>query len=59
MSKYPNPLYDQFAANLNLELKPQANDIKISPNLICGAISHPVDRIWSWFAYGSLRVVFL
>jgi hypothetical protein len=24
---------------LNLELKPQANDIKISPNLICSAIS--------------------
>jgi len=47
MSRYPNPLYDQFVAKLNLELKPQANDIKISPNLICGVISHPVDKIWS------------
>ena len=29
MSRYPNPVYDQFAAKLNLKLKPQANDIKI------------------------------
>jgi hypothetical protein len=40
MSKYPNPLYDQFAAELNLELKSQATDIKISPNLIYDVISH-------------------
>jgi hypothetical protein len=45
MSRYPKPLNDQFAAELNLKLKPQANDIKISPNLICGVISHLVDRI--------------
>ena len=48
MSRYPNPLYDQFAVKLNLELKPHANDIKIIPNLICGAISHPIDRIWTF-----------
>ena len=28
MSRYPNPLYDQFVA----ELKPPEADIKISPN---------------------------
>jgi hypothetical protein len=44
-SRYPNPLYDQFAAELNVELKPQENDIKISPNLIYGAIDPLVDRI--------------
>jgi hypothetical protein len=38
MCRYPKPLYDQFAAKLNLELKPQANNIKISPNLIYDAI---------------------
>jgi len=48
LSRYPNPLYDQFAAELNLKLKSQANDIKINPNLICGAISHKIDRIWSF-----------
>jgi hypothetical protein len=57
-------LYDQFAAELNLQLKPQANDIKISPNLIYDAISPPIHRIWScnWFwgdlHNNSLRVVF-
>jgi hypothetical protein len=49
MFRYPNPLCDQFAAELNLELnlelKPQENDIKISPNLIYGAISPPIDKI--------------
>jgi len=34
MSRYPNPLYDQFAVELNLQLKPPEADIKISPNLI-------------------------
>jgi hypothetical protein len=33
------------AIELNLELKPQANDVKISPNLIYGAISSPVDKL--------------
>jgi hypothetical protein len=45
MSRYPNPLYDQFAAELNLELKPQKNDIKINPNLIYCAISPLIERI--------------
>jgi hypothetical protein len=45
MSRYPNPLFDQFAAKLNLKLKPQENDIKISSNLIYDAISPPIDRI--------------
>jgi hypothetical protein len=45
MSRYPNPLYDQFAVELNLELKFQENGIKISPNLIYGAISPLIDRI--------------
>jgi hypothetical protein len=34
MSRYPNPFYDQFAADLNLQLKPPEADNKISPNLI-------------------------
>jgi hypothetical protein len=45
MSMYPNPLYDQFTTKLNLELKPQLNNIKISSNLIYDAIVAPVDRI--------------
>jgi len=43
MSRQPNPLYDQFAAELNPQLKPPESDIKISPNLIYGAISPPID----------------
>jgi hypothetical protein len=39
MSRYSNPVYDQFAVKLNLQLKPQEADIKISPNLIYSAIS--------------------
>jgi len=39
MSRYPNPMYDQFAAKLNLQLKPHANDITIRPNFIRVAIS--------------------
>jgi hypothetical protein len=39
MSRYPNPVYDQFVAKLNLQLKPHANDIKIRPNFIHVAIS--------------------
>jgi hypothetical protein len=38
MSRYPNPFYNQFAAELNPLLKPPEADIKISPNLIYGAI---------------------
>ena len=30
MSKYPNPLYEQFVAELNLQLKPPEDNIKIS-----------------------------
>jgi len=43
MSRQPNPLYDQFVAELNPQLKPPESDIKISPNLIYGAISPPID----------------
>ena len=32
-------------AELNLELKPQANDIQICPNLTYNAISHPINGI--------------
>jgi hypothetical protein len=35
------------AAELNLKLKPQANDIKISLNFTYVAISPLIDRIWS------------
>jgi len=63
MSRYPNPLYDQFTAELNLQLKPPEADIKISPNLIYGVISSPIhyefQLILRWLAYGSLRIVFL
>jgi len=45
MSKYPNPLYDQFAAKLNPQLKPPEADIKISSNLKYGATSSPIQRI--------------
>jgi hypothetical protein len=45
MSRYPNPVYDQFVVKLNLQLKPQEDDIKISLNLIYGAISYPIHRI--------------
>ena len=33
------------ATELNLKLKPHANDIKISPNFISMAMSFPIDRI--------------
>jgi hypothetical protein len=45
MSRYPNPLYDQFAAELNPQLKPPEADIKINPNLIYGVILFPIHRI--------------
>ena len=45
MYRYPNPLYDQFAAELNPQLKPPESDIKIIPNLIYGAIASPIHRI--------------
>jgi len=41
MSRYPNPLYDQFVAKLNLQLKPQEIEIKIISNLIYMVRSHP------------------
>jgi len=46
------------AAELNLELKPQANYIKISSNFTYVAISPPIERIWSfnWF-WGDLLIV--
>jgi hypothetical protein len=37
-------LYDQFAAELNLELKPQANNIKIIPIFVYVVISPPIDK---------------
>jgi hypothetical protein len=52
-------------AELNLELKPEANNIRISPNLTYDAIAPPnrlnmkFQLIPRWFAYGSPRVVFL
>jgi hypothetical protein len=45
MSRYPNPLYDQFGAELNPQLKPPEAEIKISSNLIYGAIASPIHRI--------------
>jgi hypothetical protein len=45
MFRYPNPLYNQFAAELKLQLKPPETDIKINPNLIYGVISSPIHRI--------------
>ena len=45
MSRYPNPLYDQFAAELHPQLKPPEAKIKISLNLIYGSISSPIHRI--------------
>jgi hypothetical protein len=45
MSRYPNPLYDQFVAELNTQLKPPEADIKINPNLIYGVISSPIHII--------------
>jgi len=46
------------AAELNLELKTQANNIRISPNLTYGVISLPIDWIWSfnWFWGGLIMV---
>jgi len=62
MSRYPSPLYDQFAAELNLKLKPQENDIKII-NIRCDLTpirqNMEFQLMLRWFAYGSLRVVFL
>ena len=52
------------AAELSLELKPQANNIRISPNLTYDDLT-PIrlnikfQLILRWFAYGSQRVVFL
>ena len=45
MSRYLNPLYDQFAAELNPQLKPPEADINISPNLIYYALLSPIHRI--------------
>jgi len=46
------------ATELNLKLKSHANDIKISPNYLCIAISFPIDRIWSWnWFLGDLLII--
>jgi hypothetical protein len=45
MSSYPNPSYDQFAEELNLQLKHSEADIEMSPNLVYGAISTPIQKI--------------
>jgi hypothetical protein len=62
MSRYPSPLYDQFTAELNLKLKSQENDIKII-NIWCDLTpirqNMEFQLMLRWFAYGSLRVVFL
>jgi hypothetical protein len=66
MSRYPNPLYDQFAAELNLQLKPLEADIKISPNLIYGVISSPIMKyevsidskvVCLWFTENSVSAI--
>jgi len=46
------------AAELSLELKPQAKSIIIRPNVTYDAISPPIDWIWSfnWFRGGLLMV---
>jgi hypothetical protein len=46
-------------AELNLKLKPQANNIRISSNFTYNAISHPIDWIWcfNWFRGGFLMVL--
>jgi len=44
MSRYPDPVYDQFAVKLNLQLKPQEADIKISPNLIFETIKELLEK---------------
>ena len=65
MSRYPNPLYDQFMTELNLQLKPSKADIKIRPqfSIWCDRIPNKHNMkfqlILRWFAYGSLRIVFL
>jgi hypothetical protein len=47
-----------YAAKLNLKLKPQAYDIKISSNFIYVVISPLIDGIWScnWF-WGDFLIV--
>ena len=43
---------------LNLKLKPHANNIKISPNFISMAMSFPIHKIWSWnWFLGDLLIV--
>jgi hypothetical protein len=45
MFRYPNPLYDQFAGEMNLQLKAQETDIPIITNIIYGEISPPIHKI--------------
>jgi hypothetical protein len=65
MTRYPNPLYDQFTSELNLQLRPQETNIQMSPYLIFDSISPSNTKnmkfqlILRWFAYYSLRVMFL
>jgi len=50
-NRYPNkPKFKSCisAVELIIELKPQANDIKISPNFIYVTISLPIDKILSY-----------
>jgi len=47
------------AAELNLKLKPQANNIRITPKFTYDAITPPIDWIWSfnWLRGGFLMVL--
>jgi hypothetical protein len=57
MSRYPNPLYDQFAAELNSQLKPPESDIKRSPNFKYGAISSPIHIILSFNLFEGILLM--
>jgi hypothetical protein len=68
MSRYPNPLYNQFAAELNLKSEPQIKqnvEIQTEPkfNMWCDLTPSRQNVVFQWilrwFAHGSLIVVFL